>query len=509
MLFSRRSVLLRVLVSALGACAFVAATRADVALGPPFRDGAVVQRERPLTVWGTADPGEAVTIDFHRKSARVVAGPDGTWQVTMGPFATSAKPAQLVVTGHNRVVIENVLVGDVWLCSGQSNMYVPVNSAQNAAAEVRAANYPLIREFEPEARGVIKAADRADDLIRSNLSDEPRETLNGTWRTCSPKTAGQFSATGYYFARELHRRLPGVPIGIIKATLGGSPIEGWIGEAAYKADPAFAYVPREWREIRPKITTVEGMRRQPSALYNGLIYPLRRYMIRGFLWYQGEANVEQADRYPALFAALIREWRGDFGQGNLPFIFVQLPGYAGPHAGAKGQRDGTAWPREREAQATALQLPNVHMVVTVDIGDANLLHPPNKQEAGRRAALVALASAYGQHVEASGPVFQRATRDGAALRVTFAHAEGLHFAGDPSHVFEIAGADRRYVPAQPRIEGNSVSVSAEAVSEPVAVRCEWRNLPDAFLVNAAGLPAAPFRTDQWPVTRPPEQPAAN
>lgn len=481
-------------LAAILACALLPSLRADVSLGTPFRNGAIVQREKPLQVWGSANPGEHVAVEFHGQSARTVAGADSNWKVRFRPFAASAEPAEMIVTGQNRVVVENVLIGEVWLCSGQSNMYVPVKTAQNAAAEIRAANHPLIREFAPQARGVIKAANEADDLIRSNLADEPRESFVGEWRTCSPETVGRFSATGYFFAREVQRRLGNVPIGIIKATLGGSPIEGWIGKAAYDADSAFGYVPKEWEEIRPKITDVEGMRRQPSALYNGLIYPLRQYSIRGFLWYQGEANVEQADKYPGLFSALIREWRGDFEQGNLPFIFVQLPGYAGPHAGAKGQ-DGTAWPLQREAQATALQLPNVRMVVTIDIGDAVQLHPPNKQEVGRRAALVALANVYGEQLEFSGPLFTDVVREGSALRLTFSHAEGLRFVNDPSRVFEVAGADHRYVPAHAQIEGRTVLVSAKDVAEPIAVRCEWRNLPDSFLVNDAGLPAAPFCTD--------------
>jgi sialate O-acetylesterase len=470
-------------------------SRANVSLGAPFRDGAIVQRGKDLTIWGTAAPGERVHAEFRGRSAQTVARADGRWQVGVGQFDAAAEAARLIVTGQNTVAVENVLVGDVWLCSGQSNMFFPVKAAQDGVREISSAQHPLIRQFAPKPAPGIPAANEFDVLVRSNLSDTPRDSFDGEWKTCSPATVGQFTAVGYFFARELQRSLGNVPVGIIKATLGGSPIEGWISEAALKADPAFATVAQRWEELRPKVKDIDDMRRQPSVLYNGMIHPLEPFRLAGVLWYQGESNAVRADEYPRLFAAMIRQWRQDFGQGDLPFVFVQLPNFGGKFAGPGGNA-GTQWAREREAQATALSLPNVHMVVTIDIGDPNSLHPTNKQEVGRRAALVARANVYGEAVEDRGPVFTAMTRQRGSLRLTFSHAGGLHFSGDPSRIFELAGADRKFIPARAEIKGESIVLSAEGVANPAAVRCEWCNAPEAWLVNAAGLPAAPFRTDE-------------
>jgi sialate O-acetylesterase len=451
-----------------------AGVRAAIVLAAPFRDGAVIQRGKPIPVWGKAQPGETVEVEFGGQMRKTVADEQGRWSVRLGPFAANSAPAKLTATGRDVVTVRNVLVGEVWLCSGQSNMNFPLKQAANAPSEIAGADYPLIRHF----------------VVDSAVSDRPLEMVGGEWQASSPDTAGSFTAVGYFFGRELFRKL-GVPIGIMKATLGGSPIEAWLSEDALGAEPAFGVVAARWRVMRPRIEG-RGFRNQPGGLYNGLIHPLEPGALAGFLWYQGEGNAERAMEYEKLFLTMIRQWRRDFQQGDLPFIFAQLPNFA-----PTNDLTGQSWAWLRAAQAAALSLPHVGMAVTIDIGDNAALHPANKQDVGRRLALVALAKVYGLPVGDTGPTFAGMEPVGAELRIRFKQADGLRFVGDPGRVFELAGDDRKFVPAVGRIDGETVIVSAPDVTQPVAVRFSWRNAPAAHLVNRGGLPAAPFRTDQW------------
>jgi len=466
--------------------------RADVRPGAPFRDGAVLQRGKPIPVWGKASPGERVQVSFHGETAAATADGTGRWRVELGPLAASSESAQMAVAGQNTVTVQDVLVGEVWLCAGQSNMFFTVRAAQNFTREKADAHYATIREFAPNGVAEKTKTGEFDVLIRNNVASQPHDTMDGSWEACSPATVGRFTAVGYFFARELQRRLGPVPIGIVKATLGGSPIEAWLSAEALASDPAFAVVAQRWEKIRQKRLGVNEIREQPSGLYNGLIYPIEPYALAGVLWYQGESNAVRADEYSRLFLTMIRQWRRGFGREDLPFIFVQLPNFGGEFAGPGGNA-GTRWALEREAQAAALELPKVDMVVTIDIGDPASLHPANKQEVGRRAALIALAQTYGQKVEASGPVRAAVETEGPAVRVRFTHAAGLHCVGDVGRLFEIAGRDGQFEPAQARLEGESMLVSAAGVSKPSMVRLEWSNAPAAYLANNAGLPAAPFR----------------
>jgi len=447
-----------------------AASPADVTLATPFCDGAVLQRDKPLAIWGAASPGEKVKVDFKGQTQQTEADAQGRWHIQLAGFPASAEPAQLVVTGHNTVTVRDILLGDVWLCAGQSNMHFYVREAADARREIAAAEYPLIRQF----------------LVRSVVADHPLDLVDGEWKACSPATAGDFTAVGYFFAQHLHRELK-IPIGIIRATLGGSPIEGWMSEPALAGNPAFAVVAQRWERLRPRVTG-GGLRNQPAGLYNGLIHPLEPFTLAGFVWYQGEGNTERATEYHALFTTMIQQWRADFQQPDLPFLFVQLPKYADPR-----DTTGQAWPLLREAQASALALPHTGMAVTIDIGDPAQLHPTNKQAVGRRLALVALAKVYGRAIESSGPVPAGFAWEGPAVRVRFDHATALAFRGDPAKAFEVAGADGRFVPADARIEGQTAIVSAPGVDHPGAVRFEWMNAPVSYLVNEAGLPASPFR----------------
>ncbi|MBI5689350.1 MAG: sialate O-acetylesterase [Verrucomicrobia bacterium] len=498
-----------VLLFALGAASRLVA---DIALAPLFRDGAVLQRDRPIVVWGQAAAAEKVEVTFRRQTATVITRADGRWQVTLKAEPASPVPSELTASGANTVTVRDVLVGDVWLCSGQSNMAMLVRNSADAEREMAAARFPLIRHFK----------------VPTTVAGTPATEVGGSWASCSPETVGSFSAVAYYFARELHQK-NGVPIGLVNSSWGGTQIEGWISEPALRADPAWREIQARWEKTladypaavqahesqlakwtadeaaakaagkrfaraKPRTPEGPGSRWLPAGIYNGMIAPLVPFGLRGVIWYQGETNAARHAEYASLFTALIKQWRADFGP-DLPFYFVQLANFE-----AQTGNDGDTWAYLREAQARALKLPATGMAVTIDIGEPKDIHPKNKQEVGRRLALHARRQVLGERIETDGPIFLSAKRDGAAMRVSFSHATGLKLepAKDDGRVsFEIAGADQKFVPAEARVDGQTLLVSAPSVTTPVAVRYAWRNSPDARLFNRAGLPAAPFRSDKW------------
>jgi sialate O-acetylesterase len=495
---------------------------ADVVLAPLFTDHAVLQQGKAVPVWGRAAPNENVTVTFRDQTIHATAGKDGRWIVYLDPLKPG-EPAELVVAGQNTIKLQDVGVGEVWVCSGQSNMEFrvwgppgDVYRVNNADEEVAAAHFPLIRQFKVE---------RA-------VAAQPADTASGAWVVCSPETVGSFTAVGYFFARDFCQKL-GVPIGLINCARGGTAIESWLSDYALRSQPAFAVVDQRWTEamvdwpakVAAYQATVAAQEKDdaaakaagpekyaeflknkpwlppppspespnaPRSLFNGMVNPLLPCALRGVLWYQGESNDSRPEEYRALFAAMITAWRAHWGQGDFPFYWVQLPNYNGgdPHA--------TNWARLREAQAQALALPNTGMVVTIDIGEPDNVHPRNKQEVGRRLALIARHHLYDIPGDWSGPTFESATREGAAMRARFVHADGGLVAHNrPPAGFQIAGADRKFHPATARIERDTVIVSAPEAKEPVAVRYAWTNAPEANLFNGAGLPAAPFRSDDW------------
>jgi len=489
-----------------------ASALADITLAPLFRDGAVLQRDQPLIVWGRAAAAEKVEVKFRGQTASVITGADGRWRVTLTAEKASAVPSELVAKGANTVVVKDILVGDVWLCSGQSNMAMLVRSSNDADREMAAASFSQIRQFKVP---MVASARRAEDVA-------------GSWVACSPASAGNFSAAAYYFARDLHQRL-GVPIGIVNSSWGGTQIEAWMSEETLKEAPfakdvfsrwesrlaeyptavaSYEKTQAKWETDRAKAQASgkafkkgkarppegPGSRWIPGGLYNAMIAPLVPYAFRGVLWYQGEANAARHAEYAWLFSAMIRQWRADFCQ-PLPFYFVQLANFESG-AGNKGD----VWALLREAQTRALTLPNTGMAVTIDIGDPKDIHPKNKQEVGRRLALLARRQIFGERVEAEGPVFAGAKSEGGAMRVSFVRAGNLKLEparNDGRLAFEVAGADKVFAPAEAKIDGRTLLVSAEAVPNPVAVRYAWRNSPDARLFSSGGLPAAPFRSDKW------------
>lgn len=478
---------------------------ADIVFAPYFRDNAVLQRDKDVPVWGRADPGEKVTVVFQSQTLETTTDDMGRWSVKLAPMPASATPAKLLAKGKNTVVVNNILVGEVWLCSGQSNMAWPVKSSNNAGEEIAAANYPLIRHFRTER---TVSSTRADDVA-------------GGWEVCSPETVGDFSAMAFYFGRELNRKL-NVPIGLLNSSWGGTRIEPWMSPEGLAADPhsdavyerwrieVAAYPARSekyeksmyrWRKARdsakksgekftlamPKKPEVVSSRREPSALYNGMIAPFIPAAIRGVIWSQGASNSLRPLEYRTLFPSLIRQWRGDFRQGDIPFYYAKLANLA----------RAKTFPLMREAQDCALKLPNTGRAVTIDIGDSLDIHPGNKQDVGLRLALNALANTYNFDCEYSGPVFAGIVKENKALSIKFTHAAGLKSKIPGLPGFVIAGADKQFFPATARIEGETILVSCDRVKDPVAVRYAWENDPPAPLYNSADLPAAAFRSDDW------------
>ena len=490
---------------------------AEVQLASPFTRHLVLQRELPAPVWGTAEPGEKITVSFAGQKRRTKAGADGKWCVDLKPLKASSEGRELVVTGSKTaapIKLEDVLVGEVWLCSGQSNMDFTVAKTEkfyfagvlNEAEEVAAANHPRIRMFTGEWQ----------------KSHEPEARVGGEWQVCTPGTAREFSAVGYFFARRVQQELD-VPVGIVKLTFGASCAQAWVRReamaadprlaaelakfdgqvAAFRADPAakakYETALAEWK-IKADEAKSNGVRaprgprnpdpvqdqHNPTVMFNGMVAPVIPYAIRGVLWYQGESITGPRELFPVWNETLIRDWRALWGR-EFPFFFVQL-------AGLDAKSNG---PEVRALQAEALKLPKTGMAVTIDVGDKKDVHPKNKQAVGDRLARLALARTYGRDVADSGPTAVGIAREPEhGLRVRFADLHGGLVArgGGAPGGFEVAGADGKFVAAAAVIDGETVVVRAAEVAEPVAVRYAWTGWPEsANLVNAAGLPAAPFK----------------
>lgn len=524
---------LKMLCVVAGLCLASVAT-ADVKLPGIFGDHMVLQRELPLPVWGWADAGEKVTVTLGDQSATATADADGKWSVKL-PALSGGGPLTLKVQGANVVTIQDVLVGEVWLCSGQSNMEqqpgmnwgTPIT---NIDTEIAGANWPQIRFF----------------TVKKATSLKPLDDVTGEWTVCSAETMKAFSAVAYFFGRDVHRKL-GVPVGLVCSAVGATPAQGWIRREAQEADPEMKRNVEEWErraanyDVEKKFydgiverweqavakaeaehqSLAERQRiggrpvwwndpinstHRPGNLYNGMIAPLIPCAIRGVIWYQGESNANFPDLYARLFPLLIEDWRKQWGQ-DFPFLFVQLANFM---ARSKDPTDSN-WARLREAQFKALRLPGTRMAVAIDIGDANNIHPVNKPEFGRRLALAALGTVYGKtDCVPSGPLFDRHKVEGDKVRLHFTQVDGglVSTAGGNLVGFAIAGADRRFSWGDARIEGDTVVVSSPNVPQPVAVRYGWADNPEVSLYNKAGLPASPFRTDDWPYAPPPPPPAS-
>jgi sialate O-acetylesterase len=383
-------------------------------------------------------------------------------------------PYDMTITGTNKITVKDILIGEVWVGSGQSNMEFGMSKVMNADEEIAQAKYPQIRLF----------------TVKRAVSDQPKEDVEGEWAACTPETVKNFSAVAYFFGRELHKTQH-VPVGLIHSSWGGTPAQSWTEHGFLESDPALQVFLTDWQKALAS-TKPPGRQNSPAGLYDAMIAPLTPYAIRGVIWYQGESNANpaQAYLYRRLFPAMIESWRQAWGQGSLPFYFVQLANY----------RTNGWWPLLRESQTKTLELKNTGMALAIDVGNPTDIHPTNKQDVGHRLALSARALTYGEKIVYSGPMYRQMTLQGSEARLWFdSVGGGLITKGDGKLTgFFIAGPDHKFVPAEATIAGENVLVKSAEVSEPAAVRYAWSDDPAANLYNRAGLPAIPFRTDTWP-----------
>jgi sialate O-acetylesterase len=488
--------------------------RAEVRLPRIIGSHMVLQRDQPVHLWGWAEPGEKISAAFNGATRSTEAGPLGKWSLYL-PAQRAGGPYSLTVSGVNTIQLDDVMVGDVWFASGQSNMEMPLEGfrgsavVNNAAQEIQNANQPSLRLL----------------LVRKKASDHPVQDYEAAeWTRCTPETAAKFSAVAYFFGREIADR-EHVTVGLIDSSWGGTPAEAWLSMDGLASDAAlmpvfteWARMANEWEDV-PRI--IQAERREdaaaraagrplprhpwhpnpaswaPAALFNGMVAPAIGLRIKGVIWYQGESNsaLARAPLYEKLFQALIQDWRLRWRQGNFPFLFVQISNFKSTPL--------ENWAIIREAQRRALSLVNTAMAVTIDIGDPGNVHPSNKQDVGARLALAARAIAYGgKDLEYSGPIFRETSLEDRAVRVWFDHTSGGLAAKDgPLEGFEIAGDDHRFVPAAARIDAGTVVGTSDAVAAPKYVRYGWSNSPAVNLFNGAGLPASPF-TSEAAIPRP-------
>ncbi len=496
-----RSRILAILAAALFSLAPWA--QAEVTLPHMLSDHAVLQREMPIHIWGHADPGEPVTVSFDRQKQSATTDEVGRWSLYLRPEPAGG-PYMLTVQGSNTITLSDILIGDVWFASGQSNMELPLkgfpNSAvlKNGAQEIAAATHPRIRLLH----------------FRQAAPEYEQRDQDAAWTLCTPATATEFSAVAYFFGRDLQEK-EHVPIGLIDSSWGGTPIAAWISLDGLSADatlmPEFAArVPMVEAQADVPAMAAEEKREdeaarkagqpapkhawhpdpaswEPAALFNGMVAPATEFTIKGVIWYQGEtdSSADRAPLYERAFKAMITDWRSRWHEGDFPFLFVQISSFTSTPA--------ETWGIIREAQRRTLSLAGTAMTVTLDVGEADNVHPADKQTVGSRLALAARAVAYGEQLEYSGPLFRQAATEGGSLRVYFTHAEGLMARGGTLEGFEVAGGDKRFHPATARVDGTTVLASADGVAHPRYVRYAWANAPiQANLFNGAGLPASTF-----------------
>ena len=498
---------------------------ANVKLASPFSDHMVLQYNTAVPVWGTADAGEKVTVQLGKQTVSIVADAGGKWMLKLQKLAAGG-PYIITVTGKNTIVINDVYAGEVWICSGQSNMDMTVAKEDrywcgviNEAEEVAAANYPLIRVFDTDF----------------TPSATPQDDVTGKWETVSPQTIGHLSAIAYFFARDVQKEIK-MPIGLITTAFGASTAEAWIREEAllnepvckplvdsfkkkvekyltdttvqtkYKADQAKWKIASDSAKAAgknaprgPKNPDPVRDQHNASVLWNGMVKGLVPYAIRGALWYQGESNSPTAKIYRQIMETLIKDWRQQWAQGDFPFLYVQLANIGKTYDSlpAKGGSEAI----KREAQLQNLSVPNTAMAVAIDNADSadmNNVHPKNKQEIGRRLALAALAITYGKKIVYSGPIYNKMETSGSSIKLYFNHTgTGLMAKDGDLKGFAIAGPDKKFVWATAKIEGNTVVVSSPDIVNPVTVRYGWGNNPITSLYNKENLPASPFRTDSF------------
>ncbi len=443
-------------------------------LAPLFGDHMVLQCDSQAAVWGKAPANAVVRVELHADGSPALPAveakrADSLWSVRLPAQAAGGPWTVRIDAGPaGSALLEDVWFGEVWICSGQSNMEWPLKDSKDGEREVAAASQPTLRLYQ----------------IAHRVSAEPLDRCEAQWTVCEPATAANFTAVGYHFGRALARDLDR-PIGLIQSTWGGTPAEAWT---------MFAFLDGEaFTPILERAPPNESW--TPCGLFNGMIAPLTPLTVRGAIWYQGESNAERAEQYRLLFPAMIRSWRQAFGRADLPFLFVQLASFK-----ARQPEPGDSdWAELREAQAMTLALPHTGMASAIDVGEAEDIHPRDKRTVGERLALEALRVAYGKDVASRGPTYRSLHVDADKLRVELDHAEGLATSdGKPPAGFAVAGEDRVFHWAEAELVDGGVELRSAAVPKPVAVRFAWADNPEHNLRNGAGLPAVPFRSDDWP-----------
>lgn len=489
--------------------------QADVRLPAVFGSDMVLQRNQPVPVWGFSAPEETVSVSINGQLHRTVASAEGRWRVTLDPMAEGG-PFDMTVRGANTVRLTNILIGEVWLASGQSNMSFELEKDADGRNAIASSALPNIRLFN----------------VKRVLSDTLKDDVQGRWQECSPSVSGDFSAVAFYYGRMLQESLR-VPVGLIHTSWGGTAAEGWMPRGVLESDPDFLPIIERWIEDsitypekiksfndklpsltqqwrkdsavavslgralprKPTAPRGPGHRDTPCGQYNGMLHPLIPFAMRGVIWYQGEGNASRAHQYRRLFPALITAWRALWAQGDFPFYYVQLP-----NLDRQPEPSRSGWAELREAQLMTLSLPNTGMAVTIDVGDPKDLHPTNKRPVGERLARIALAKSYGKKIAYAAPRMRSFRASGASIVVEFEQSEDALTVngGDVLKGFTVAGSDKKFVPATAVLRGNTVIVSNPAVKAPVAVRYAWADDPRCNLFTRSGLPVSPFRTDDWP-----------
>jgi sialate O-acetylesterase len=456
--------------------AFPSQVHAVAKLPHVFGNNMVLQCDSLIPVWGWAEPGEHIIVELNGRQKETKTNSQGKWQVILPP-QKSGGPFELKIIAKNKIVFSNIYLGDVWICAGQSNMSFPLKRVTHSKEEIASANFPRIRFL----------------TVPAQSSEKPATDFDAQWQICSSKTAPDLSAISYYFSRNVHESLKR-PIGIIILAWGGSSGEAWTDRKKLKAYPELA--PLASQERIDKSVPCQ----KAGYLHDGMLLPICPFSIKGVIWYQGESNANRAWQYQTLFPIMIANWRENWGQGDFPFYYVQLPNFMK----TQDKPSASAWAELREAQHKTLSVRNVGEVVSIDVGDANDLHPQNKEIIGNRLAVLALAKTYGHDVPYSGPEFRSMVIEDNKAILTFSHMEeGLRIGSnsqcDDSALrgFAIAGKDQKFYWAEAIILDDVVVVSSPEVPNPIAVRYAWADNPICNLTNSAGLPASPFRTDNW------------
>jgi sialate O-acetylesterase len=493
----------------------VSMMQADVRLPAIFGSNMVLQRDQQIPVWGFSSPRESVTVVFNGAVKRTVGDENGRWSVVLDAMSDGG-PFDMTVSGTNSIELRNILIGEVWICSGQSNMTMELKKTTGADEVIAASANPRLRLF----------------TVKRVLSDTLLNDVQGTWEECSPEVSGDFSAVAYFFGKNLYDSLQ-VPIGLVHVSWGGTAAEGWMPRDVLESDPDFAPIIQRWvrdstaypeaiKEFNEKLPALSaqwikdsaaavslgrslprkptaprgpGHRDTPCGQYNGMLHPIIPFAMRGVIWYQGEGNASRAHQYRRLFPALITTWRTLWKQGEFPFYFVQLP-----NLNRQPEPSKSGWAELREAQMLTLALPNTGMAVTIDVGDPKDLHPANKRPVGERLAYIALAKTYGKPIPYAAPIVQQVNFSGASATVRFEKTKDGLTTRDGKKLlgFTLAGNDKKFYPAQGVLKGNEVIVSSPFVKRPESVRYAWADDPNGNLCTRSGLPVAPFRSDEWP-----------